>query len=176
MACSTETASWATLPCVHPDDAKRHTIITLVVSILVASVVVLFIGLAWFGYKCMMHRRRADELDDEKSSWVLTSFHRVRFSERDIVNRLDEKNVVGQGGAGKVYKVVVVGPDGEAMAVKKFWPSSVTDKRLDAFEAEVATLSKVWHRNIVKLACCITNRACRLQHVGRCRILWIHHS
>jgi serine/threonine protein kinase len=69
--------------------------------------------------------------------------------------------VIGQGGAGKVYKVVV-GPQGESMVVKKLWPSDVASKRIDSFEAEVATLSKVRHRNIVKLACSITNSVSRL--------------
>ncbi|KAJ1289284.1 hypothetical protein BS78_02G152600 [Paspalum vaginatum] len=145
-------------------DARRHTVVTAVASILGASAIILFIGLAWFGYKCRLHEIQMGGagLDDDRSgSWELTCFHRVSFSERDIVNSLDERNVIGQGGAGKVYKAVF-GPQGEAMAVKKLWPSGAASKRLDAFEAEVATLSKVRHRNIVKLACSMTNGASRL--------------
>jgi hypothetical protein len=142
-------------------EAKRHNTIKLIVYIFSAAAMILLIGLAWFGYKCRLHKIDAAELGDGKSSWVLTSYHRVNFSERDIVNSLDESNVIGQGGAGKVYKAVI-GPDGEAMAVKKLWPVGVASKRIDSFEAEVATLSKVRHRNIVKLACSITNRVCRL--------------
>ncbi|KAJ1256296.1 hypothetical protein BS78_02G152800 [Paspalum vaginatum] len=141
--------------------ANHRTVVKSVVSILVASAIILFIGITWFGYKCRMYKMSGAESDDGKSSWVLTSFHRVDFTERDIVDSLDENNVIGQGGAGKVYKVVV-GPQGEAMAVKKLWPSGVASKRIDTFEAEVATLSKVRHKNIVKLACSITNRVCRL--------------
>ncbi|WVZ64553.1 hypothetical protein U9M48_014053 [Paspalum notatum var. saurae] len=146
-------------------DARRHNAIVVmaVASILGASVTILFIGLVWFGYKCRMLEMGGAGLDDDRSgSWELTCFHRVSFSERDIVNSLDERNVIGQGGAGKVYKAVV-GAQGEAMAVKKLWPSGVASKqRLDAFEAEVATLSKLRHRNIVKLACSMTNGASRL--------------
>nr|XP_034569766.1 receptor-like protein kinase HSL1 [Setaria viridis] len=142
-------------------DAKRHNTIKLIVYIFIAAAIILFIGLAWFSYKCTLHKIGAAELDDGKSSWMLTSYHRVDFSERDIVNSLDESNVIGQGGAGKVYKAVVR-PQGETMAVKKLWPLGVASKRIDSFEAEVATLSKVRHRNIVKLACSITNTVCRL--------------
>ncbi|CAD6225290.1 unnamed protein product [Miscanthus lutarioriparius] len=142
-------------------DARRGKIIKTVVPIIGVGGFILLIGIAWFGYKCRMYKMSAAELDDGKSSWVLTSFHRVDFSERAIVNSLDESNVIGEGGAGKVYKVVV-GPQGEAMAVKKLWSSGVASKRIDSFEAEVATLSKVRHRNIVKLACSITNSVSRL--------------
>ncbi|RLN32821.1 receptor-like protein kinase HSL1 [Panicum miliaceum] len=142
-------------------DAKRHTIIKLVVYIFVAAGIILLLGLYWFHYKCRLYKISAAELDDGKSSWVLTSYHRVDFSEREIVNSLDESNVIGQGGSGKVYKAIV-GPQGEAMAVKKLWPIGVASKRIDTFETEVATLSKVRHKNIVKLACSITNTVCRL--------------
>ncbi|CAN6224115.1 unnamed protein product [Urochloa humidicola] len=142
-------------------NAKRHLTIKVIVGIFLAAAFILLIGLSWFGYKCRLHKISAAELDDGKFSWVLTSYHRVDFSERDIVNSLDESNVIGQGGAGKVYKAVV-GPQGQAMAVKKLWPIGVASKRIDSFEAEVATLSKIRHRNIVKLACSITNTVCRL--------------
>lgn len=142
-------------------DGRQSKIIKTVVTIIGVSGIILLTGIAWFGYKYRMYKISAAELDDGKSSWVLTSFHKVDFSERAIVNSLDESNVIGQGGAGKVYKVVV-GPQGEAMAVKKLWPSGAASKSIDSFKAEVAMLSKVRHRNIVKLACSITNNGSRL--------------
>ncbi|XP_062193321.1 receptor-like protein kinase HSL1 [Phragmites australis] len=141
--------------------ANRHALVNSVVPILIASMIILLIGFAWFIYKYRSYKEHAAEFSDEKSSWVLTSFHRVDFSERDIVNSLDENNVIGQGAAGKVYKAVI-GPRGEAMAVKKLWASHAASQKIDSFEAEVATLSRVRHKNIVKLACCITNSVCRL--------------
>ncbi|KAL6655746.1 hypothetical protein ACP70R_006572 [Stipagrostis hirtigluma subsp. patula] len=147
--------------CQSSGNANWHGLIKTVVSILVVSVIILLIGLAWFSCKYRRYKESASENCDGKSSWVLTSFHRVDFSERDIVNSLDENNVIGMGAAGKVYKAVV-GPRGEAMAVKKLWAGNVASKRIDTFEAEVETLSKVRHKNIVKLACCITNRVTRL--------------
>ncbi|TVU09188.1 hypothetical protein EJB05_42635, partial [Eragrostis curvula] len=140
---------------------NRRTVIKSVVSVLIASMIVLFIGLLWFGYKCRTYKDTADELNDGKSSWVLTSFHKMEFSERDIVNSLHDNNVIGQGSAGKVYKAVV-GPRGEAMAVKKLWAGNVASKRSDGFDSEVETLSNVRHKNIVKLACSITNSVSRL--------------
>ncbi|CAM0950973.1 unnamed protein product [Alopecurus aequalis] len=142
-------------------DAIRRARVNMVASILAASAVILLIGLAWFTYKYRIYKKRAAEISCEKSSWVLTSFHKVEFDERDIVNSLDENNVVGKGAAGKVYKAVV-GPRSEAVAVKKLWATGDVGKKDDTFEAEVATLSKIRHKNIVKLFCSVTNRACRL--------------
>jgi kinase len=147
--------------CQGNGNAGDHKLARSVVAVLIASMIILLISVAWFGYKCRTHKGVAAELSDEKSSWALTSFHKVDFSERDVVNSLHENNVVGQGSTGKVYKAVV-GPRGEAMAVKKLWANSDASSRNGFFEAEVGTLSKVRHKNIVKLACCVTNRACRL--------------
>ncbi|PPD75065.1 hypothetical protein GOBAR_DD27998 [Gossypium barbadense] len=83
-------------------------------------------------------------------------------------------NVIGRGSSGKVYKVVL--SSGEAVAVKKLWgglkkgcdsvdlekghaESQVQD---DGFQAEVETLGKIRHKNIVKLWCSCTTRDCKL--------------
>ncbi|KAM0828702.1 hypothetical protein ACQ4PT_067368 [Festuca glaucescens] len=144
-------------------DGIRRARINMAASILSAAAVILLIALAWFTYKYRSYKRRAAEISGEKASWVLTSFHRVEFDERDIVNSLDENNVIGKGAAGKVYRSVV-GPRSEAVAVKKLWATTggAVGKKEDTFEAEVATLSKIRHKNIVKLFCSVTNRACRL--------------
>jgi hypothetical protein len=145
--------------------------INLAATILSTAAIILLIALAWFTYKYRIYRKRAAEIGCEKATWVLTSFHRVDFDERDIVNSLDESNVIGQGAAGKVYRSVV-GPRSEPVAVKKLWATTTStggaatvandkdDK--DTFEAEVATLSRIRHKNIVKLFCSVTSRACRL--------------
>ncbi|KAL2321122.1 hypothetical protein Fmac_030091 [Flemingia macrophylla] len=51
----------------------------------------------------------------DKSKWTLMSFHKLGFSEDEILNCLDEDNMIGRGSSGNVYKVVlssaeVVGP------------------------------------------------------------------
>jgi hypothetical protein len=92
MAYSTATASWAALACAiygfcqsnDDSDARRVKVIKTVVSIIGVGGIILLIGMAWFGYKCRMYKMSAAELDDGKSSWVLTSFHRVDFSERPL--------------------------------------------------------------------------------------------
>ncbi|XP_047051338.1 receptor-like protein kinase HSL1 [Lolium rigidum] len=149
-------------------DAIQRARINLAATILSTAAIILLIALAWFTYKYRIYKKRAAEIACEKATWVLTSFHRVDFDERDIVNSLDESNVIGQGAAGKVYRSVV-GPRSETVAVKKLWATTTADgaavdnsKDDDTFEAEVATLSRIRHKNIVKLFCSVTSRACRL--------------
>jgi hypothetical protein len=43
----------------------------------------------------------------------------VEFDESDILKRLTEDNVIGSGGAGKVYKVTL--GNGNIVAVKRIW-------------------------------------------------------
>ncbi|CAA6671531.1 unnamed protein product [Spirodela intermedia] len=53
-----------------------------------------------------------------RKSWRLTSFHKVTFPEREILDAaLDESNLIGAGASGKVYRAVL--SDGSTVAVKK---------------------------------------------------------
>ncbi|KAJ0964769.1 hypothetical protein J5N97_025907 [Dioscorea zingiberensis] len=66
--------------------------------------------------------------------------------------------MIGSGGPGMVYKVVLGDRAGEIVAVKKIWNSRKLDSKLEKeFEAEVRILGSIRHANIVKLICCISN-------------------
>lgn len=63
----------------------------------------------------------------------------------------DDKYCIGAGGSGKVYKVQM--PSREVFAVKRlnFWDSDIGIKNIKNFKSEVATLTDIRHRNIIKL-------------------------
>ncbi|KAL1834140.1 hypothetical protein ACET3Z_003791 [Daucus carota] len=136
--------------------------------IFLLSGVVLIVGLVLFlrKYKNVNLAKRAND----KSKWTLMSFHKLGFSENEILGALDEDNLIGSGASGKVYRVVL--RNGEAVAVKKLWgESKLVDGngdvekgsgRNDGFDAEVETLGKIRHKNIVRLWCCCTTRDCKL--------------
>ncbi|GMH15822.1 hypothetical protein Nepgr_017663 [Nepenthes gracilis] len=138
-------------------------------SIFALAGLVLIVGLLWFYWRYKNFKRAKRAID--RSKWTLISFHKLGFSEYEILSCLDEDNVIGTGASGKVYKAVL--SNGEAVAVKKLGrlpPNKVAEEgdvesgavHNDKFEAEVETLGKIRHKNIVRLWCCCVTRDSRL--------------
>ncbi|KAJ1276314.1 hypothetical protein BS78_05G205000 [Paspalum vaginatum] len=76
-----------------------------------------------------------------------------RFSWREIqiaTNNFSERNVLGKGGFGKVYKGVLPGPDSRKVAVKRLFEVEKTDGEM-AFLREVELISIAAHKNILRL-------------------------
>ncbi|KAJ4977275.1 hypothetical protein NE237_002381 [Protea cynaroides] len=149
-------------------EAKNQGFVWLLRSIFVLAGLVFIIGVGWFYTKYRNFKKMNNGID--KSKWSLTSFHKLGFSEYEILDCLDEDNVIGSGASGKVYKAVL--SNGEVVAVKKLWGGSKKEDSSgdiekdqvsdNGFEAEVETLGKIRHKNIVKLWCCCTTRDCKL--------------
>ncbi|XP_043700890.1 receptor-like protein kinase HSL1 [Telopea speciosissima] len=153
--------------CPRGSEARNQGFVWLLRSIFILAGMVFIIGVGWFYCKYISFKNVKNGID--KSKWTLTSFHKLGFSEYEILDCLDEDNVIGSGASGKVYKAVL--SNGVAVAVKKLWGGSKKDDSGDiekgqvpddGFEAEVETLGKIRHKNIVKLWCCCTTRDCRL--------------
>ncbi|XP_057498333.1 receptor-like protein kinase HSL1 [Actinidia eriantha] len=154
--------------CESAGGQKNLGYVWLLRSIFIIAGLVLIVGVAWFYWKYRSFKRAKREID--RSKWTLMSFHKLSFNEFEILDCLDEDNVIGSGSSGRVYKAVL--SNGEVVAVKKLWGGTkivdesgdVEKGRIqdDGFEAEVETLGKIRHKNIVKLWCCCTTWDCRL--------------
>lgn len=95
--------------------------------------------------------------------WSITMFQTsLVLTEEDILGATKEENLIGKGGSGKVYKGET--STGEAFVVKKLWArhSNEDSSRMGSlydhgYRAEVETVGKIRHRNIVHLLCsCVT--------------------
>ncbi|KAL2937736.1 hypothetical protein RDABS01_021185 [Bienertia sinuspersici] len=73
---------------------------------------------------------------------------------RNATNNFDENNKLGEGGFGSVYKGIL--ESRQVKAVKRLLTSS--GQGLEEFMIELKVISKLQHRNLVKLlGCCIGN-------------------
>ncbi|CAN1281442.1 G-type lectin S-receptor-like serine/threonine-protein kinase At4g27290 [Linum perenne] len=105
------------------------------------------------GYFDALGRRRASKMIvtlGRKEEAELTLFELATIVE--ATNNFSETNKLGEGGYGPVYVGVMV--DGQEIAVKRL--SSISGQGIKEFKNEVLLISKLQHRNLVKLlGCCI---------------------
>ncbi|CAA7408633.1 unnamed protein product [Spirodela intermedia] len=139
-------------------EGKQHLIIFL--FIIALAVLILLIGVVCFYWKYGAYLKASRwGRKSSRKSWRLTSFHKVTFPEREILDAaLDESNLIGAGASGKVYRAVL--SDGSTVAVKKLFrpgKNNLEGEKDAAFEAEIETLGRVRHKNIVRLWCCCTH-------------------
>jgi Leucine-rich repeat (LRR) protein len=91
--------------------------------------------------------------------WTLTPFEKVGFTVHEILRSLDDEDaILGKGASGRVYLCKL--DNGTAVAIKKLREQDRGQKqrhRDHGFGAEVATLGRVRHANVVRLICCCTD-------------------
>ncbi|KAJ0963320.1 hypothetical protein J5N97_028442 [Dioscorea zingiberensis] len=147
--------------CPQPSLRKRlNNIWVIGLSIMLSMFGILLLAKRW------IHKRNQEEEQDGISSsssfsYDVTSFHKLSFDQHEIVEALIDKNIVGHGGSGTVYKIEL--SNGERVAVKKLWSRKVKDGSSDhlsfdrELRSEVETLGSIRHKNIVKLYCCFSS-------------------
>lgn len=127
--------------------ADKSVLLVCIASIFVAVLVVLLL------LRCRYIRHGADKnLQGQKEvsqKWKLASFHQVDI-DADEICKLDEDNLIGSGGTGKVYRVELR-KNRAMVAVKQLW--KVDGVKILAAEMEI--LGKIRHRNILKLYACL---------------------
>ncbi|XP_042510119.1 probable LRR receptor-like serine/threonine-protein kinase At1g56140 isoform X2 [Macadamia integrifolia] len=132
--------------------SKRKTWTGLIVGIVVPIGVVSF--LCFFVVYYILQRRKGLHIDEEEEFLGIDSRPNT-FSHAELRTATEDfnpANKLGEGGFGPVYKGTL--PDQRVVAVKQLSVASHQGKR--QFITEIATISAVQHRNLVKLyGCCI---------------------
>ncbi|XP_068656009.1 probable LRR receptor-like serine/threonine-protein kinase At1g56140 [Aristolochia californica] len=132
----------------QPEGKPKST--GMIIGIAVGIAVVVFISVVII----FIWRRRRTSIDnDEEPMGVSSKAYSFTYAElKTATENFNPANKLGEGGFGSVYKGTL--PDGRAIAVKQLSLTSQQGKR--QFETEVATISAVQHRNLVKLyGCCM---------------------
>ncbi|KAL0392168.1 UNVERIFIED_CONTAM: Receptor protein-tyrosine kinase CEPR1 [Sesamum radiatum] len=135
------------------------------------SVGILIVGTILFLKRWFNRDRAVLDNDDAFSSsffsYDVKSFHRLSFDQREIIDSMIDKNIVGYGGSGTVYKIEL--NNGEVVAVKKLWSQKSKDSASEdqlildkELKTEVETLGSIRHKNIVKLYCYFSSLDCSL--------------
>lgn len=135
----------------HEGMGQRRMVLILVIMLVLF---VLLSGLVYVSYKSFKLEQSCKRVDveadmEDDSKWKLESFHPTELDAEEICN-LEEDNLIGNGGAGKVYRLELSKNRG-TVAVKKLWKGNGSK----ALMAEIGILGKIRHRNILKLYACL---------------------
>ncbi|XP_010439217.1 PREDICTED: cysteine-rich receptor-like protein kinase 14 isoform X2 [Camelina sativa] len=120
----------------------------IIVAIVVPSVIIFFVLLALAIFIC--RRRKSDQAFlRQGSSLDITDTNSLQFDFEAIqaaTDQFSEKNVIGEGGFGEVFKAVL---NGTEVAIKRMSKASGQGAR--EFKNEAVLVAKLQHRNLVRL-------------------------
>ncbi|KAI4346145.1 hypothetical protein L6164_013220 [Bauhinia variegata] len=129
------------------EHGHKKRLIILVATILSASSGMFLLGSYYFCKVCR-NMTAVDRGLKEDMDLPLFDMSIIATSTDNFSN----KNKIGEGGFGRVYKGKLV--NGQEIAVKRLSKSS--KQGIDEFKNEVKLIAKLQHRNLVKLlGCCI---------------------
>ncbi|XP_038689625.1 leucine-rich repeat receptor-like serine/threonine-protein kinase BAM3 [Tripterygium wilfordii] len=103
---------------------------------------------------------KARKIRKNSNSWKLTAFQKLKFGSEDILECLKDNNVIGKGGAGIVYRGTM--PNGDQVAIKKLLGINRGSSHDNGLSAEIQTLGRIRHRNIVRLLAFCSNKETNL--------------
>ncbi|KAL3627778.1 L-type lectin-domain containing receptor kinase VII.1 [Castilleja foliolosa] len=97
----------------------------------------------------IMNKRIKKKREGLMEDWELEYWpHRISYRKiESATNNFSEDNVIGVGGNGKVYRGVFTG--GSEVAVKRI--SRESSEGIKAFSAEISSIGRLKHRNLVRL-------------------------
>ncbi|KAH9291421.1 hypothetical protein KI387_043388, partial [Taxus chinensis] len=124
--------------------------LVLAVCLVTVSIASIFIK------KKMQHTDWGKNKSPMNSQWNMVPFGRLNFDKKEILGSLHTENLIGQGGAGQVYRALL--KNNEVVAVKRLNRRRNGEFYQDnGFRTEVETMGSVRHSNIIRLFCYLSN-------------------
>ena len=100
------------------------------------------------------YQKKKSKPSDKEGVSALLTWRRISYQELEhATNGFDESSLVGTGGFGSVYKGKLF--DGTTVAVKVF--NLQVERALRSFNDECEVMSKIRHRNLVKIISSCSN-------------------
>nr|XP_043607070.1 receptor protein-tyrosine kinase CEPR2 isoform X2 [Erigeron canadensis] len=130
----------------------NKTKLVLICIILLFSLMVVLGGLMYASLRIKTDTKHDLSNDEKGPKWKLENFHQIEFDADELCD-LDERNLIGVGGTGKVYRVDLK-KSGLTVAVKQIWNRKQGNK-VQVITTEIGILGKIRHRNILKLYACL---------------------
>ncbi|KDO74340.1 hypothetical protein CISIN_1g003254mg [Citrus sinensis] len=124
---------------------NKKQVMIIITSISLATAVIFIGGL-------MYRRKKHSNQGNEKEEMELPIFDLKIIA--NATDNFSEKNKLGEGGFGPVYKGMLI--EGQEIAVKRL--SKGSGQGMEEFKNEVLLIAKLQHRNLVKLLGCCTQR------------------
>ncbi|XP_010552664.1 PREDICTED: cysteine-rich receptor-like protein kinase 3 [Tarenaya hassleriana] len=133
------------------NNGRNHLAVALAVTSSVVAFVLVASAVTFFLKKKLARKRR--EKKQLGSLFRMANNSSLCFSYETLekaTNYFSHSNKLGQGGSGSVYKGIL--PDGKTVAVKRLFFN--TRQWVDHFFNEVNLISRIQHKNLVKLLGC----------------------
>ncbi|CAH2038427.1 unnamed protein product [Thlaspi arvense] len=122
--------------CINTSGPHRDT--RIFVLCIVFGSLILLASLVFFLYLKKSEKKESRTLRHE--SWSIKSFRRMTFTEDDIIDSIKEENLIGRGGCGDVYRVVL--GDGKELAVKHIRSNSTDSFTQKNFSSAMPILTE----------------------------------
>uniref|UniRef100_A0A0E0P6X5 non-specific serine/threonine protein kinase n=1 Tax=Oryza rufipogon TaxID=4529 RepID=A0A0E0P6X5_ORYRU len=146
---------WADFtPTVRNGIPKSESKVGIIAGISIGAIVLVLAAL--FGVFTLLKKRRALAYQKEELYYLVGQPDVFNYAELKLAtDNFSSQNILGEGGFGPVYKGKL--HDKRVIAVKQLSQSS--HQGASEFVTEVATISAVQHRNLVRLhGCCIDSK------------------
>ncbi|MCD7466148.1 hypothetical protein HAX54_002563 [Datura stramonium] len=139
-------------PRVKSEDSPRAKIVTVVAGVIGGVSLVLIVVILYYMKRHPVEMVATQDKDTASSDPDIYFRPKEGFTFQDLVeatNNFHDSYVLGRGAVGTVYKAVM--QSGQTIAVKKLASNREGNNIDNSFRAEILTLGKIRHRNIVKL-------------------------